>query len=682
MGDADTPEVQLQRKYETEAAEIEKFDPSKLNSRLNPGQEYTLQNKSFFKLSRGKEAEQTFRISEINGKTYLVCRELLGENRGFLSAALDLTYLKNQEGASFVLGRIPQGTKVDSLRFSTGQMGEKRVNVPNAVISSFKPEIPLDDSFISEQHCRVIWRRGKWYLEDLESTNGTFIESTSPLTKRVRDFLRRSFTGRPDGVVLPESGVVGVQGTRLLRGNELLPQIVARSDVLGRQTEAIVNLPMDFSNSPEATGKTIYLWEGGAEGVAEAIRNSPSAKYCQFGPARIPIENLQAVLSGEAKVAGGKWVVSEEDSALPSQEKIWYYYMPVVDETGNILILKFNLKGIGRLKEVLLKPDTNELTSRKEGSFVDTANCGAAISSGKKRAYNQDLGLVVDRENRAAPIDLSLETEIQEYMETIQKSGLGLYLVADGMGGHQEGDQASLIASLAVVRNLGSFIKTGGVETYLASLNTQQQKAFIGRLKSRLRQEGREETEVQALLRDRNNAPFLHRQQVLVEQLEGAVKEANEAVCQFCQSEGIDGGTTLTVALVAENAALIANVGDSRVYLSRGKALAQITKDHSLVQRLIDVGRITPEQAKNHPQANVIYRSIGQRGVKADVFVQPLLAGDRLLLCSDGLTKMVEDGRIKKIMEAKTCGSAAKKLVDEANQKGGEDNIIAIVAGF
>ena len=289
------------------------------------------------------------------------------------------------------------------------------------------------------------------------------------------------------------------------------------------------------------------------------------------------------------------------------------------------------------------KPVERQIDNRCEGSFVDTANCGAAISRGKKRSHQQDLGLVVDKENKAAAIDLSSEAELQEYMKIIQQSGIGLYLLADGMGGQEAGEQASLIASLEVVKNLGEFIKSSRGETF----------------------SGREE--------------------VLKEQLKKAVAQANDAFLKFCESKGVKGGTTLTAALVVDNTALIAHVGDSRAYLLRERELVQITKDHSWVQALLDAGEITPDQAKNHVYAGVLVRQIGKPAAEAepDIFVQTLLPGDRLLLCSDGLTGMVEDDQINNIIgEAPTCGKAAKDLVDQANENGGKDNITVIVAGF
>ena len=215
----------------------------------------------------------------------------------------------------------------------------------------------------------------------------------------------------------------------------------------------------------------------------------------------------------------------------------------------------------------------------------------------------------------------------------------GLFVVTDGMGGHQHGEIASSLAA----RTMASCILR---EVYLPYLANDNQSS---------------------------NRPI---NEILVE----AVQHANTLV----QEAAPEGGTTLTAALVMGNSAYIAHVGDTRAYLFNQDKMKQITKDHSLVQRLVELGQETPEGALVHPQRNVLYRAIGQGDtMEVDTYVQHLPPGSTLLLCSDGLWGPVGNENLQKIINSSiTPQDACERLIAAANANGGEDNITAIIVSM
>jgi serine/threonine protein phosphatase PrpC len=203
-----------------------------------------------------------------------------------------------------------------------------------------------------------------------------------------------------------------------------------------------------------------------------------------------------------------------------------------------------------------------------------------------------------------------------------------LFVVADGMGGARGGEIASRLAVEAFEAGLGA---GDGIE---------------GRLAAR-------------------------------------VREANARIYRAAQGErALQGmGTTLTAAYLAGDRVAIAHVGDSRAYLLRGDVLQRLTQDHSLVSELVRHGKLTEEQAAEHPQRSIITRALGpEPAVEVDTWSYPVRAGDVLLLCSDGLTSMVSEERISEIIAARRELSAtAQELIDEANAAGGRDNITVVL---
>lgn len=165
-----------------------------------------------------------------------------------------------------------------------------------------------------------------------------------------------------------------------------------------------------------------------------------------------------------------------------------------------------------------------------------------------------------------------------------------------------------------------------------------------------------------------------------------AVREANRKIVEKAkQDTGLEGmGTTLVVATIIEHTLYFANVGDSRLYLIRDE-IKQLSKDHSLVEEMVRLGGINEEEAKHHPDKNIITRAIGAKDdVEVDFFEYRLQKGDIILMCTDGLTNMVDDDEIFRIVKGgRDVVETAMQLVEKANENGGKDNIgIVLVEPF
>jgi serine/threonine protein phosphatase PrpC len=212
----------------------------------------------------------------------------------------------------------------------------------------------------------------------------------------------------------------------------------------------------------------------------------------------------------------------------------------------------------------------------------------------------------------------------------------GLFVVADGMGGHQDGEKASAITARSVASEI------------LASLYVP-------------------------MVRGEDPAEQMPVSEILTE----AVQKANSEVV----AKVPEGGTTITSAVVIGDLAYIAHVGDSRIYLIHKGMIEQITRDHSLVQRLIELGQLTPEEATDHKQPNMLYRALGQNeSVDVDTLTRRLPPHSRLLLCSDGLWNQVTDTEILDIVvKNPSPQEACNKLIAQANMRGGIDNVSAIL---
>jgi protein phosphatase len=243
---------------------------------------------------------------------------------------------------------------------------------------------------------------------------------------------------------------------------------------------------------------------------------------------------------------------------------------------------------------------------------------GVLTDVGHVRTLNEDSVLVLDLAERFAASGLPV----------------GVYAVADGMGGHAAGDVASQLT----------------IQTIREAVDTLQ-------------------------LESDEKPPDAR---VWLEQI---VAMANQAVYTQRRAADSDMGCTLVLALTIAGQATIANIGDSRAYWLSADGATQITTDHSFVERLVAAGHITTEEARQHPRRNVIYRVVGDKPkADFDLFEQALAPGEALLLCSDGLSGMLPDARIWALWRAAPSPQVAcEQLIEAANQAGGTDNISVII---
>jgi serine/threonine protein phosphatase PrpC len=259
-------------------------------------------------------------------------------------------------------------------------------------------------------------------------------------------------------------------------------------------------------------------------------------------------------------------------------------------------------------------------------------------------------------------------------VESSEEGDRGLFIVADGMGGYKAGEVASRLAVETISKALDSFFKPlpeqPTIKLDSASLD-QTMKQSASSVEPSANQKTRKLTETAVV-----NA--------IEEQLKAAIQQANRAILRYGEQQtaarGL--GSTVTVALVHNDQAYIANVGDSRTYLLRNQQLTPLTRDHSLVARLVESKQIEPEDVYTHPQRNLIYRSLGagHKNIDVDIFHETLHGNDSLLLCSDGLWEMVRQQDLLKVLsEQSSPQKICETLIDMANANGGEDNITAVV---
>jgi PPM family protein phosphatase len=220
---------------------------------------------------------------------------------------------------------------------------------------------------------------------------------------------------------------------------------------------------------------------------------------------------------------------------------------------------------------------------------------------------------------------------------------LGLFIVADGMGGHAGGGTASRLA----------------VETIQQSVRAAREQSP-----------------------ERFGAPGGVEESPVPDVLREAVEAACSKIFETAQGapELAGMGTTVTAALVDGHTAFVAHVGDSRCYLLREARIYQVSEDHSLVNEQLKAGAISPDEARHSRFKNIITRSVGfEQQVQVDLMGVELEAGDTLLICCDGLSNLVEDVEILHVAEGSTLEETPAKLIALANERGGDDNITVVV---
>ncbi|HWH98327.1 MAG TPA: protein phosphatase 2C domain-containing protein [Pseudolysinimonas sp.] len=236
-------------------------------------------------------------------------------------------------------------------------------------------------------------------------------------------------------------------------------------------------------------------------------------------------------------------------------------------------------------------------------------------------------GLVLDWAGRS---DIGRKRAVNEDSMLVEPP---VFAVADGMGGHAAGDRASA----AVVERL-------------ASLAADAEHGYLD-----------------------------------IARLDGALTAAADDIDGFSADIPIGAGTTVTGVLLAlrdgEPHFAVFNIGDSRVYLLAADEFSRVTRDHSVVQEMVDAGLLSERQAEDHPDSNVITRAVGFReSPRPDLWMLPMRPGMRLLLCSDGLTKEVDDRKIRRhLADGKTAAETADGLMDAALAAGGRDNVTVVI---
>lgn len=424
------------------------------------------------------------------------------------------------------------------------------------------------------------------------------------------------------------------------------PNIVALHDAFSDKpcgTEQRSYVVMEKAEAPPLTQlagpqdeATVVKW-GIQLADALAYLHQNHVAHCRVKP-----ENI-VVVAGDARL-------TNFNVATVIPEAGWQTVAPkryAEDVQGLVQVLYYLLTGTEQLGAVSVPPSWAKILNRVVGpegqryqTAVELAADLRAIAEERERPTNicWRLGRMTHVGRlRTLNEDCVLTFELSQMRQSVNEP-IGLFIVADGMGGHLGGEIASAMAIQIVTDCL--------IESTLTRA---------------LRDEPTRE-DIEGLLKE-------------------AIQHANGRIREKGKATGSDMGTTIVAALVVGDTAYLANVGDSRAYLLDDHGIKQLTTDHSLMQRLLETRQISLSDAKNHPQRSAIYRVLGDKPrVEVDTAVQRLKCGQRLLLCSDGLNGLIEDERIHHLVVTNPDPQlACQALVEAANSAGGTDNISVVL---
>jgi protein phosphatase len=441
--------------------------------------------------------------------------------------------------------------------------------------------------------------------------------------------------GEPAGLAL----VTAIDDPAL---RDLLPQIWDQVREQDGDQPALLTLIADSGRAPIAPPLEELQALHVGRGLAHLLRGLHAAGFA-LGPATAEDIELTAAGMPRLRAAPGlRRIASDDAEARTADLRALAALLETLTETPRTTrklteeqaTAIIEMPGLGDVLRELRTGtirDAGTLAERLDDLIAERtepaplwARVGSASHAGMIRELDEDSLLALD-------------------LRTVQNSigrSWGLFIVADGMGGHAAGEVASGLA----IR--------GAAEVVLSAYLTPTLDA---------------------------DAPYDENQ--LKEIVRKAILQGNQYVLNEARARGNDMGTTITMALTAGDRAVIGNVGDSRTYLFRDGELRRISKDHSLVMRLVDLGQIAEEDIYTHPQRNAVLRSLGDKpDVEVDLFTLRLKPGDALFLCCDGQWEMTHDAQMAEIIRAHADPQAAcEALIAAANAAGGEDNITSVL---
>lgn len=322
------------------------------------------------------------------------------------------------------------------------------------------------------------------------------------------------------------------------------------------------------------------------------------------------------------------FLVRDDDEVLLFDPNVLHVQSQSIASAQRHLELRHLGKLLRRFTPVFHAKIKEFFSSMEQGSYSSPLEFGRALEDFLQQDIQSQLGPA------GAMTDVGLCRVLNEdnWDWTHLAPDIELFVVADGMGGHDAGEIASMLAVQNICRETRSRIQG------------------IGPLSP----------------------------EKLENILEESFRAANNSIKDAADDNHTDMGTTMVATLMIGNRhALVANVGDSRAYLLRQEILHQITRDHSLVARMVEQNRLTPEEARVHPHSNILLRTVGtERDVDVDIFSVELEPGDAVLMCSDGLWGDVEDSNIQAIMNHYSDPrQACRELVRASHHGGGKDNV-------